>query len=240
MTITISITQSDSSYSPFGPGSPSGTYGTAPDAAHHKRAEQSDSMGRPANGTSSDDSDFLQKLIEQLLAMLQNSHSDDDDNSFDDDGTACGHRSPAPPKDGDCECPCSPHHGHSAADRSQHDGKAPVTSGGWGTITDPVTSGGLGTITDSVTSGGSGTTTHPVTSGGWGTITDPDTSGGSGTITSPASNGDSSTITHPGSSNSKDASTNSTVSADPFGSSGNSRFDPSGVVQAPAGNQFYE
>lgn len=213
MTMTISITQSDSSYSPFGPGSPSGT---APDAAHHKRAEQSDSMWYPANGTSSDDSDFLQKLIEQLLAMLQNSHSDDG-NSFDDDGTACGHRSPAPPKDGDCECPCSPHHGHSsAADRSQHDGKAPVTSGGWGTITDPVASGG------------------------WGTITDPDTSGGSGIITSPASNGDSSTITHPGSSNSKDAPVNSTVSADPFGSSGNSGFDSSGVSQASTGHQFYQ
>ncbi|MCG1055150.1 hypothetical protein KQH49_09405 [Mycetohabitans sp. B5] len=214
MTITISITQSDSPYSAFNPGSPSYTYGTAPDAAHHKRAEQSDSMSCPANGTSSDDSDFLQKLIEQLLAMLQNSHSDDD-NSFDDDGATCGHRSPAPSTDGDDECPCSPHHGHSAADNSQHDGKAPVASGGWGTITDPVTSGG------------------------WGTITDPVTSGGSGTITSPASNGDSSTVTHPGSSNSKDASTNSTESADPFSSSGNSKFDSSGVSQTP-GTQFYQ
>lgn len=191
MTITISITQSDSPYSAFNPDSPSYTYGTAPDAAHHKRAEQSDSISCPANGTSSDDSDFLQKLIEQLLALLQNSHSDDD-NSFDDDDTTCGHRSPAPSTDGDCECPCSPHHGHSAADHSQHDGKAPVTSGG------------------------------------------------SGTINSPASNDNSSTVTHPGSSNSKDASTNSTESADPFHSSGNSGFDPSGVSQPSTGNQFYQ
>jgi hypothetical protein len=232
MTITISITQSDSPYSPFDPGSPSYTYGTAPDAAHHKRADQSDSMSWPANGTSSDDSDLLQKLIEQLLAMLQNSHSDDNDDSFDDDGTTCGHRSPAPSTDGDCECPCSPHHRHSAADSAQHDGKAPVTSGGSGTITDPVTSGG------------SGTTTKPVTSGGWGTITDPVTSGGSGTITSPASNGDSSTTTHPGSSNSKNASTNSTESPDPFhssfDSSDNSNFDLSGVSQPSTGNTFYQ
>ncbi|MEJ2767942.1 hypothetical protein [Mycetohabitans sp. B46] len=147
MTITLSITQSDSPYSPFDPGSSSGRYGTAPDAAHHQRAEQGDSASWPANGHSSDDSDLLQKLIEQLLAMLQNSHSDDDD-LFDDDGTTCGHRSPAPSTDGDCKCPCSPHHEHSAADSSQHDGKAPVTSGGSGTITNPVTSGGSGTITD--------------------------------------------------------------------------------------------
>lgn len=232
MTITISITQTDSPYSPFDPGSPSHTYGTAPDAAHHKRADQSDSMSWPANGTSSDDSDLLQKLIEQLLALLQNSHSDDDDDSFDDDGTTCGHRSPAPSTDGDCECPCSPHHRHSTADSTQHDGKAPVTSGGWGTITDPGTSGG------------SGTTTKPVTSGGWGTITDPVTSGGSGTSTSPASNGDSSTSTHPGSSNSKNASTSPTESADPFhrdSSSDNNGFDPSGVSnQKASGTYFYQ
>lgn len=147
MTITISITQTDSPYSPFDPGSPSHTYGTAPDAAHHKRADQSDSMSWPANGTSSDDSDLLQKLIEQLLALLQNSHSDDDD-SFDDDGTTCGHRSPAPSTDGDCECPCSPHHRHSTADSAQHDGKAPVTSGGSGTSTSPASNGDSSTSTN--------------------------------------------------------------------------------------------
>lgn len=165
MSITISITQSDSSYSPS-----NGTHWSwQPDMdtsdVRHKRAAQSDSDSSPTNGSSSNDSDLLHKLIEQLLALLNDPSGQYADGGSKDGDTDCRHGcdKPSMNDDGNDSRNDYPDHRHAAteSESTRHSDAPSVTSGGTGTITHPVASGGTGTITNPVASGGTGTTTEP-------------------------------------------------------------------------------